>query len=364
MDTHLLTSTILRSICLGAAAVGLQSAHGQGALTPPGAPAPTMKSLEQIEPRVPIASLPYAITNGGSYYVTGNLNGIAYTNGLIIAAANVTVDLGGFHLRGNSRSGTGVYIAGNFTNITVRDGTISGWGSHGVDGISGGAIQNVALERLTVTGNRWHGIYVGQNSRIRDCIAVNNATNGLYVAGGRISGCQATDNGADGIYLQDGQARDCRVRSNGGSGIVAYHSQVRDCYVQSGGQRGVYIYSSEVRDCKVENCALSGIYVTGSGSQVVGNALWGNNWSGSTNDAGIYVMATSSRIDGNHVVANGSGPAGIYVYNAYGLYSGNCVARNSVSGFGAKNYVVSAGNDLGPVGTAATGSSPWANLSY
>jgi len=33
------------------------SAFAQGPLTPPGTPAPTMKSLDQIEPRTPIASL-------------------------------------------------------------------------------------------------------------------------------------------------------------------------------------------------------------------------------------------------------------------------------------------------------------------
>ena len=44
----------------------------QGPLSPPGPPAPTMKTLEQIEPRTPISSLPYVITNGGSYYLTGN----------------------------------------------------------------------------------------------------------------------------------------------------------------------------------------------------------------------------------------------------------------------------------------------------
>jgi hypothetical protein len=48
----------------------------QGPLSPPGPPAPTMKTLEEIhdrtDPRTPISSLPYVITNGGSYYLTGN----------------------------------------------------------------------------------------------------------------------------------------------------------------------------------------------------------------------------------------------------------------------------------------------------
>ena len=32
----------------------LSTAHAQGSLTPPGAPAPSMKSLDQIEARTPI----------------------------------------------------------------------------------------------------------------------------------------------------------------------------------------------------------------------------------------------------------------------------------------------------------------------
>jgi hypothetical protein len=44
----------------------LSTAIAQGSLTPPGAPAPTMKTLAEIEPRTPIFSLPYTVTNAGS----------------------------------------------------------------------------------------------------------------------------------------------------------------------------------------------------------------------------------------------------------------------------------------------------------
>src|SRR5438094_2967891 len=50
----------------------------QGSLTPPGAPAPTMKSLDQIEARTAISSAPFTINQPGSYYLTKNLN---VTNG-------------------------------------------------------------------------------------------------------------------------------------------------------------------------------------------------------------------------------------------------------------------------------------------
>jgi len=42
----------------------------------------------------------------------------------------------------------------------------------------------------------------------------------------------------------------------------------------------------------------------------------------------------------------------------------NVAIKNSVSGNGANNYEVPAGNDLGLVGTTATSTSPWANISH
>src|SRR6266853_1113243 len=70
----------------------------QGSLTPPGAPAPTMKTLQQIQPRTPISSVPVIILNSGSYYLTDNLE-VIYGDAIFISANNVTVDLNGFNIR-------------------------------------------------------------------------------------------------------------------------------------------------------------------------------------------------------------------------------------------------------------------------
>jgi hypothetical protein len=75
------------------AALGLLStvliqspAFGQGSLTPPGAPAPTMKTLQQVEPRTPISSAPFTISQPGSYYLTTNLTVTTATNAITPAA--------------------------------------------------------------------------------------------------------------------------------------------------------------------------------------------------------------------------------------------------------------------------------------
>jgi hypothetical protein len=80
----------------------------QGSLTPPGAPAPTMKTLQQVEPRTPISSLPCAISNSGSYYLTTNLFGSDGQDGIIVSANNVTLDLNGFVLDGTIAVGGSV----------------------------------------------------------------------------------------------------------------------------------------------------------------------------------------------------------------------------------------------------------------
>src|SRR5262245_41419785 len=88
----------------------LTKCFAQGGLTPPGAPAPTMKTLDQIEPRIDVAKLSgdansqAIITNAGSYYLSTNL-AVSKTIGITIAAAGVTLDLNGFEIARVSGSG-------------------------------------------------------------------------------------------------------------------------------------------------------------------------------------------------------------------------------------------------------------------
>ena len=82
----------------------------QGPLTPPGAPTPTMKTLEQIEPRTPIsqADMPLTISAPGSYYLTTNLTGTAGSNGISIKSdewktgTSITDPFSYFELKGDS----------------------------------------------------------------------------------------------------------------------------------------------------------------------------------------------------------------------------------------------------------------------
>src|SRR5882724_3568968 len=105
------THRILKLLSIAFFALEFQiSVFAQGSLTPPGAPAPTMKTLTQIEPRRPISSLPFTINTSGSYYLTTNLVGVVGSDGISIVASDVTIDLGGFTLLGpaNGTSENGI----------------------------------------------------------------------------------------------------------------------------------------------------------------------------------------------------------------------------------------------------------------
>ena len=60
----------------------------------------------------------------------------------------------------------------------------------------------------------------------------------------------------------------------------------------------------------------------------------------------------------NFPAALTGGPAGA------ALVAGNTIVRNSASGNGDNYGAIVGGNDVGPIGTAATATSPWANIQF
>jgi hypothetical protein len=151
----------------------LNSSFAQGSLTPPGAPVPTMRTLDQLatnilsvsnlvmqvsnvvaqatnritqvqnaqadtEPRIPISTFQITITTSGSFYLTTNLvSGTNVNDAINVRANDVTIDLNGFSIVGTNPPSGGVSPVGirigssvfniAVTNVTVRNGQIRGF---------------------------------------------------------------------------------------------------------------------------------------------------------------------------------------------------------------------------------------------
>jgi parallel beta-helix repeat protein len=380
--------------------VSPQLIFAQGSLTPPAAPAPTMRTLDQVEPRGMIAqpispaSLPITIGTPGSYYLTSNIIAPAgYTgNGIIVNASRVTIDLNGFEVAGVSGSGAGVFIGGSQTDITVRNGNIFSWGAHGIDGIGNGRIYVDSVRSMFNSGlgfnldlgalitnciasnNVGIGIHGAAGSVVRNCVSQNNNSTGIDVGSGSVvQGSTSRNNLSSGIKIGDGGSIDnCVVYNSGNTstpnidGIVvtqncSVHATASSSntgwglsFVSSPTGNGTAITNSTFASNKVGGInANAGSLITnctvinnGSNTNTIGVQLTAGCFitgcSVSNNQGtGIYAQSVSNRIAGNLVTSN-SGD-GIYTQGNTNMVDGNFVINNTGSGIslqGAGNLMM------------------------
>ena len=375
-------------VCLAALCtiMGSASALAQGSLTPPGAPASTMKSLAQIEPRTPISSTPYTISNSGSYYLTTNLTGVSGSAAIKITASDVTVDLKGFSLVGIPGSDEGFVLSGAVTNVAVFNGTIRNFGYYGISGSTG---DSCTFQNLRVLNNANVGIFTGVAATVKDCVIEGNATygvivgesslvtgcsvrtnaNGVGLGNGSVAiGCSSMYNNGYGIYADSSVTiQNCSVRGNGSLGIaVADGCTVTACSSSLNGSYGVWVANgagaggSRISGCSVTENLADGINVPAYGNTIVGNTCSYNGATGATNSAGIRVDGSGNRIENNNLVANQN--RGLRVTSA-----GNFIVQNTASG-NTVAYDIAGTQTIGPIvsttGTISTTNSPWANFSY
>src|SRR6478735_9079698 len=150
-------------------------AFAQGSLTPPAGPAPTMKTLDQIEARkiVNATNTPgdtantFIISAPGSYYLVANLLGESGKNGISVQADDVTLDLNGFAvISGGGASARGVNMPTARSNFCIRNGSVRGWSGGGV---RGDAATGTAEKLLLANNVGGIGLAMGNGSIIRDC---------------------------------------------------------------------------------------------------------------------------------------------------------------------------------------------------
>ena len=269
------------------------TSNAQGSLTPPGAPAPTMKTLAQMEPRVPISTAPFTIAQPGSYYLTTNL--MAGKNNVItITTNNVMLDLNGFTIA--SSPGVtgyfGIYISSDLRNITIKNGFIRGGvtnDGHGNfsgpgfgSGISCSATQNVLVSGISVSGCRDFGISVGVYS------------------GGLVQDCQVHSVGVIGIVAET--IRGCVAMDCGGSAF--WGQQVSDSHGQS-------VHSEAIRATTAHNCA--GMSSENDGLRVD----TAQNCYGASASSGYGLYASKFALNCSGVSASGTG---LFAFNAQNCY--------------------------------------------
>ena len=381
------------------------STFSQGSLTPPGVPAPTFKTLQQIEPRIDLQNAPasavttsdptfhYIINQPGSYYLSANITATK-TAGVRINAEGVTLDLNGFEISSPAGSGWGIEIVATAHRATVRNGSIKNF-SFGVRSVVSITPANgCAFRDLVVSGFTTYGIQAGEAALVESCrahdgsgvaaiyafggsilnnctVMKNTTTQGIYAnRTSALNNCSVKENtGTYGIYTKESCAlTNCSADDNDTDfGIFAESaSTLHNCsaFRNTGGAAvsagiGTGI-ASTISNCSSRNNDTSAIFssTTGSGFNVGAGSSIQDCAAYSNRGAGICVNGESSARD-NQSSGNGTGDgAGIYVTG-----SDNRIDSNNVTGNDRGIEVDGTGNLI--IRNSASGNPPAANnLNY
>ncbi len=318
-----------------------------GPLDPPTGPiTPTLRTLKEVEPRIPInqtntpgqGTALYRISQPGSYYLTENLSIDApYTVGIQVLTSNVTIDLSGFTIEGSASGVVGVRSSGSIWGLVVRNGTVTGCSDTGVDlGLSyGGVVRDIVATENGV------GIDVGDDYHVVGCTAYNNADIGIDASSRcLVENCVADRNGTDGINANNQSTiRNCSAGSNNDDGIsTSDASAILDCTVSSNKNIGVRV----AWGCTVQGCTFFTNIVEhlsfGSYCRILENTVRGGA-------IGIHATGSRNLISDNHVT---QGTTGFKVDGTNNLVIKNTCAEASVAAF---NIV--ANNRVGSIVTMA-----------
>jgi hypothetical protein len=322
----------------------LSTARAQGNLNPPpGAPAPTMKTLQQIEPRTPISAPAITITARGSYYLTTNLT-VSSGNGITIATNDVTLDLNGFTLSSTEASPLGIGIVVNFSprNIRIFNGHIRGSVTNNGSGVYmgpgfatgiAGAPESTLISHVTVSGCLNEGISLaGEATTVESCTVQSVGHYGIWAA--TVSDCSAIDCGNNAIIAD--QAFNSRGESIGGLGISCFANAV-NCYGRSSSMSGLYATTAQ-------NCW--GFSTNGPG---LGAYAAQNSYGSSSTGSGLNVNYTAQNCVG---ICFGGSDYGLYsACTAIGCY-GSSGTGTGLSATVANNCV---GSSSGTAIQAAIG---------
>ena len=316
----------------------------QGNLVPSSAPAETMKTLQQIEPRIDVSTLTngpfatYVIAERGSYYLTADVQAATNRHGITVMADDVTIDLNGFSLIGAGKAvgsaGHGINALGR-SNLTVRNGTIQQFREEGVYCNNG---SGLVAEALVVENCGGAGIHGYDDVVVRDCLCRENGSYGILSNGKLVArNCMVVANESVGIGAsgEGTLVAGCVVQRNTSTGIsVGDGSSVSDCVVYDNDGTGISTGSGASLDgCTVYFSSSNyGIFVS-DGSTLRGCTANYNTGPG-TSSYGIYaasccsIIGCSARFNGNNSTnEQGSSSQGVGICAKDGSTVRDCSAR-------------------------------------
>lgn len=314
-----------------------------------------MKTLDQIdaklEKRTPISSLPFTITQSGSYYFTGNLTLTAASGDAITVATNhVTIDLNGFRLGSLAAvTGSAIVINASLRNIEIKNGVIFGtttvsvsgspsvWTvtpggfNNGIDALSPGA-TNCVFRQLRISGCRATGLEARGGAVIEQVTATQNGGIGIRALEGSVANSKSSFNGGSGLVVGGGSVNHCIANFNEGIGISA--DSVSNCTARGNGFGGIGAVAGSVTNSRaVSNQGVGIDAVTGSVTNCTATA---NQSSGISASSGTVTNSTAinNGLNGilatNGVVAfckasgnNTSGGSGVDIEAAGATRTGN-----------------------------------------
>jgi parallel beta-helix repeat protein len=205
-------------------------------------------------------------------------------------------------------------------------------------------------------------------------MASENTGDGIGGTWAMISGCTADRNGGTGIsaacqrtpretrlhangpsFFGGAVITSCHATGNGEDGIAACsRSLVTNSNALGNGTRGIFNGINVGRGSMVSGCISNGN--SGDGIQVVFESAIVGNTTNENGVAGIHAIGAGIRVEGNQLIRN---VRGIVVEAA-----GNTIFKNTARDNAVLNYDIVGGNDVGPIGCAASCVSPWANLEF
>lgn len=370
-----------------ASVIGLMVAFGLigtgamgGSLTPPPGPVTsTMKTLDEVEARIPIRTVPMTINQPGSYYLTKNFTVGSGQFGLLVTVPNVSIDLNGFTLSGQAGGAVGITASTPDVGIDISNGTIEGMQGFGIE------LPNVAgvrIDNMRLLDNQGGGADLGNGCSVTGCDVRENGGPGLRVrAGGSVADSTLAGNRGHGVDANVANVgiRQCQVLSNEQTGLrLGANAHVSGCVVSGNFFNGIIVGTGgSVSDCTVTAQLQSGI-LAGGGCTITGCTVRQNTLDGICTTGGCTIEnCTSSSNGGDGICASGAtvvkgcnslvnGQDGIEVANGGAILDckacdnsgdgvkvgtncrviGNSCSRNGLATMGAAIRVTGTGNHL------------------